>query len=379
MKTQIVSAGQGFAALRDAWNELVVDDPTGLLGLDGTSTYEWFDALLATFPEAATVRVVVVRRQGKIVGLLPAILGESAWMGSRLISPTELHGGRNGFRMRDPDSAILAALLKGLDLAWPGWVSLQTTLVAGSESETVLGGVSRSLGSRVAAGELRYSMFFPIQGNSDDFLKGVAKDLRQRIKSAPRKLAALGAVQYHEYRHESQALDLIDAVLRVERLSWKHKAGSAISNVSHQEEFYRAMFPRAMRSGLLYALVVSLDGQPVAYNFGLIRDGVFSSLKISQIESLAKLSLSHMLRFALINRLRSEGVRIIESTGMPEPYKMRWSEASQLYGRRQYLLFNRDLRGGLAFAAGRAKANITRLWAGAKRSTLTSTEGTGSE
>lgn len=358
---QIVAARTGFASLREAWNALVVDDPNDLLGCDGTSTYEWFETIVEAFPEAAQARVVVARRQGRIVGLLPVIIGESSWLGSRLLVPTELYGGRNGFLLQQSDPAVLAALLTGLNQACPAWTSLQTTLVVDSAGASVLDDFCRSSGLRVVAAEATPSPFFPVLDNPDEFLQGVAKDLRYRLKTSARKLSDLGLIRYHEYRDESQAQALLDAVLAVERQSWKHASGSAITNIPRQENFYRALFPRVLNAGILRAIVISIDDQPVAYNFGLCRAGVFSSLKISQIESLAKLSPSHLLNIELITRLRSNGVRAYDCMGKPESHKARWSDASRLYSRRQLLIFNPGLRGRLAFLAHQAQTRLAHL------------------
>lgn len=376
---QIVAARTGFASLRDAWNDLVVDDSQDLLGCDGTSTYEWFETIVDAFPEAAQARVVVARRQGRIVGLLPVIVGESSWLGSRLLVPTELYGGRNGLLLQQPDPAVLAALLTGLDQACPTWTCVQTTLVVDSAGGLALDDFCKSRSLRMVAGEAMPSPFFPVLDNPDEFLKGVAKDLRSRLKTSARKLSDLGVIRYHEYRDESQAHALLDAVLAVERQSWKHATGSAITNIPRQENFYRTLFPRALSAGILYAMVVSVDDQPVAYNFGLCRAGVFSSLKISQIESLTKLSPSHLLNLELINRLRSNGVRSYDCMGKPEAHKARWSNASRLYARRQILIFNPGLRGRLAFLAHQAQTRLAHLRARLKGSLQTPTQGADGE
>ena len=342
---------------------MVVDNPVDLSGVDASSTYEWFESILAAFPEAAKTRVVVAFRKGEVVGLLPVVVTDDFRFGASLMLPTDLHGGRNGFLLREPDQAILAALFDGLNQVCPRWTTLRATLVVSSVSEQLLASVSATNGYRASSGEAMESVFIPLDSSPEEFLKRVGKDLRHRIKSSTRNLSGRGGLQYREFRFENDALDLLEAVLAVERLSWKHRAGSAITNTPRQENFYRAMFPRAMRCGVLYGLVASLEGKPVAYNFGLSRGGVFSSLKISQVESLSNYSLSHVLRLELINRLRTLGVQVLDSTGAPELYKARWSNASQLYSRRNYLIFNRTIRGRLVAMALRWKSIVARLWA----------------
>jgi hypothetical protein len=256
------------------------DDYVDLMGLDATCTYEWFDSVRVAFPEALQVRVVTLRSDGALEGLIPVIPRDSVLAGPTIVVPGELHGGRNGFRLARYAPELLAKLLTNLHLAVPRWRTFQLTMPQGSPSEMLLRQVCSQHGFRLMHSEATRSVFFPLHEGPDEFLSKMGKDLRQRVRSAPRKLAELGEMAFQEFTTQDQAEELLDAVLTVERQTWKHKAGTAITNVPAQENFYRMMFPRMMRKGMLYGLVIRLDGKPVAYNFGHCLDGVFSSLKI---------------------------------------------------------------------------------------------------
>jgi len=81
----------------------------------------------------------------------------------------------------------------------------------------------------------------------------------------------------------------------------------------------------------------------------------------SQIEAFSKLSLSHLVRYELIGRIRARGVRTLESTGNDDPYKIRWSSDYQIVSRSRFTVFNRDIAGRLAHSLVSAKAFMGRL------------------
>jgi len=349
VKTECYYSLSSCDFMRDDWNALVRADAVNLQGVDGTSTFEWFEAIASAFPEAEVSRVVVAHEADVILGVLPLVIDQSSRLGARLVAPTELYGGRNAPLLYSNDPAILCAMLGALDAACQGWMSLQLTLVANGEAERTLVEACKQLSLQTTCGAEQLSPYFPILDNADEFLRGVSSDLRYRLKISARKLAEAGVIAYRKFTHEDQAQELMENVLAIERQSWKHEAGTAITNIPRQQDFYRELFPRALRSGLLSALVITLDERPIAYNFGVTHCGVFCSLKISQVEDLEKFSPSHLLNLELINQLRLSGVRSYDCTGSSEPHKLKWSNSSRHYSRRQWLVFNRSAKGQFSF------------------------------
>lgn len=354
----VVSTQQAFLALRESWNALVSDRSERLLGLDGTATFDWFEAICSAFAQAREARLVVVREGGEVVGLLPVICEQADASWPRLKAPTELYGGRVGLLVRRFDAELVCAMMKGLKLAYPGWTSFQITLVSGSESEGALEQWSAREGFATVRSDARASPYFPICDTSEAFQAGISKGLRQLLRTSANKFRALGELKHIQMREEGQAAELLEIVLDIERKSWKHEAGSAITNNPQQERFYRELFARAMRQGLLLGHVLSLDGAPIAYNFGLRRDGVFSCLKHSHVQSMDKLSPSYLLNLALIDSLRADGVHTYDFMGLPDPHKLRWSNATQTYSRGCVFVFNRNLAGRLAFQGQRIKKKL---------------------
>jgi CelD/BcsL family acetyltransferase involved in cellulose biosynthesis len=361
MTIEIFSDISEYVALREGWNALVQDDPKSMMGLDSTATYEWFETILAAFPEAIHSRVIVLREGNETVGILPVILDHSSNLGLKLLLPTELYGGRNGPLLARPNPELLNALLLGLNRACPGWISLQLTMLTGSKNELLLRDACERAQYKIQEGSLKESPFFPIRDTPESFEATISKGLRQMLRTSANKFKALGQLQHKEYTNESGAEELLKAVLTVERKSWKHLAGTAITSNPRQERFYAELFPRAMKCGLLHAQVSLLDNRPIAYNFGVLNNGVFSCLKHSHDQALDKLSPSYLLNLSLINRLREKGIVGYDFMGMSDPHKLRWSDANGFYNRNTLVVYNKNTAGRLAFHAGHIKAGIAKL------------------
>lgn len=370
---EILDQRRSYAPLREYWNALAVEDPDNLRGDDATASFEWFEAILEAFPEADESRVIVAWENSRIIGILPLLIDRNSRLGPRLMLPTETYGGRSGPLLQEPGSRrILGDLLGGLDLACPGWVSLAMTLVTGSRASLAAMDAIAKGGYRALVGEARESLFFPLESDEKRGWSGVAKDVRQRIRQTERKLAEEENACLLDLRY-SRAEDsdaLLDSILEIERHSWKHRAGSAITNHPRQQNFYRALLPRAIRSGMLAGHLLLVAGRPVAYLLGLSRSGVFVDLKNSYVDDFDHLSISHFVRYRSILSLARSGNSRFDFMGLIEPHKRRYSAANRTYARQPWTIYNRTSKGLAVHALWQLRNRIRHLQEYARRGTI---------
>jgi CelD/BcsL family acetyltransferase involved in cellulose biosynthesis len=289
---------------------------------------------------------------------MPIIALDNRFIGKDLKTTTELYCGRSGILLHPDQSDAVEELLRGICGEFKGWRSLQVTMVSNGLGLNKLRQACERMRLPTLESAPMPSPYYPILDSSEEFNDQIAKDLKQRLKSSTKKLNATGQVFHKVFTDESSAKILLNEIIEIERNSWKHEAGTAISNNPQQIRFYEELFPRAMRAKHLFAQLMYLDGSPVAYNFGLIRDGVFSGLKISHVQSLHKLTPSYILNSAVIDNLRQMGVRIYDCMGKPEKHKLNWSAAAKIYSRTTITIFNRNLAGLSTYAARKLKSRI---------------------
>lgn len=336
-----------LAGLKMAWNEMVKEDPVTLLGMDGSSTIEWFLVIRAALNEARNAKVLVLGDSTDPLGIFPVVQEGLNPLGARLAMATEVLGGRNGFLLARQDPQLLRDFLAKLPLLFGRWLSLRCTLVVGSPSEQLLIDTCRSLGYRLVATPSWESPYFPIFTDDNTFMAHVSKSLKQNMRTSLNKYRNQFAIRYKDYLRDSDPDELIDHVLRIEQQSWKHEKGDAVSNSPRQERFHRELFRIGLPAGLVVGKVMFADEMPIAFNIGIIHQSVFSCLKHSNIESHSKFSPNYLLNLELIRTLRNMGIVSYDYKGRPAPHKMRWSDLCSTYQRRRWTIFPPDLRGNI--------------------------------
>ena len=363
LSTEILSDLSRLDGLVPDWEALVAEDRDGLRGLDATNGPDWFQALTRTFPAARSARIVVLRNHGEVAGVLP-LIAEPGRLGCRQLTlATSLYGGRNGFLLKYPDPALLGALLQAAKQAFGPWQSIRITLVDDSPSERLLRTVCPQLGLRIIEEPGSESPFFPVLADEQQFMAGMSKGLKQTMRTATNKFRSMGQLRVVEIADPASADKALDAILSIDRASWKQAAGSAITSKPTQEAFCRAFFAPALRAGLLYGQVLYLDESPLAYNYGLLKSGVYSSLNVSQTAEYEALSPGHLVNLHLINALRERGVVMFDYMGKAEPHKLRWSNHTQLYKRHQIWVYGRGACGAAGYFVHKLKRAAKRVLA----------------
>ena len=351
---EVIADPVRFASLAPDWDRLVIENPEAADGLDATTGFRWFCTLIQTFETGRTARIVVLREGGELVGLLP-LVATGGGLCKRLAVASELYGGRNGLILARDDPQLLGALMRGTRMAFGPWQSLKLMVVEGSRTARLLQTAAPALGLGLTTAAGWESPYFPLAATQDEFLAGVSKGLKQTIRTSVNKLKALGEVHYEDIGPAQTPDTVLQAILDIERSSWKHEAGSAITCRPEQERFYRNFFDSTLGSGLVYGILMYLDNMPIAYNFGLLRSGYYSCLKHSNRQDLQNLSPNQVLNVVLIERLRDKGVAIYDYMGAAEPHKLRWSGQTRTYLRNPTWIFSRSPCGVTGHALLRLK------------------------
>lgn len=355
MQIDILQDPDDIAGLAADWDALVRDQADAALGLDATAGLVWLDALRQAHLRECDLRVVVARQTGSVVGLLPVVAGPRSLLGRRLSMAALPYCGRAAPIVGRFDGEAGAVLLGGLDRACAEWASLDLVVTQGSPLQQWL-----QLGGRLfdpAFAPAIESPCFPLGPTPEAFWSACSKSTRQQVRTSRNKLQATGEVEMRLVTAcESQGRLLIDDVLAIERASWKHDAGTAITHHPQQEAFYRAWFPLAAQAGQLVAALLYVGGRPVAHNFGFLRDGVYCCLKHSHDQAFDKASPVYPLTAFLIDELMARGAHTFDYMGVSEPHKWRWSPATRSYTRLRVRLYRNSVRGHAQAALDRLRA-----------------------
>lgn len=366
---RVVERYNDCPSLQPAWDDLLTRHSQGILHFDVTSSFDWAMALWRTFLDKRDQQILVMERKGEIVGLLPLYRSVKTVHGvrCRMISPiTELFSGRCGFLLRDPSLEDLDALLEYLRRGIPDWDVLLFTLVEGSVSHHLWLQLAKREGFSCEQSFVQHSPYIDLNGNWKEYLATLPKKfVSGRIRSAEKRLRARGDLRVREFLRPSDVPYYREAILDVEKGSWKAAAGTSLTAQKFQESFHMDLIQAASQNGLLLGFVLELDGQPIAYLHGVLYNNVFCNLKSSYKEEFRELSPGHVLRASVLERLYDRKVALYDFMGVCDEHKRVWTD--QKYSRVTYVLYNHTFRARTA-RLGQKVRHVLRRGAGLLKS-----------
>jgi CelD/BcsL family acetyltransferase involved in cellulose biosynthesis len=331
-------------------------------------SFEWAQTLWETFPRCAPQVVIVAEDMGKVVGILPLSRSSASSTGipyRQLVAIPDLCC-RSGLLIRDADPGLLKAIMHHAFKHVPDWEALCIELVEDSPSHTALETLRRdgSVSARIMHSLKTPAIILP--SDPEQYFATLSAGVRRNIKRyTEKKLGALGKVGIRFYDSEQDATEFVDAMLSIERRSWKEKAGTSITTNPSQEKLYRAFTPRAAKNGWLLSTVISINDEPIAYSYGFVFGNIFSQEKSSFDDKYSEYSPGLMVPVAVIRELCRRGIQVFDWMGIADEHKLRWGYTT--YTRTSYLIFNNSIHGSLVKASLGANQRIRSMISSVRR------------
>ena len=359
MRVELITQRAEFDRLGPAWNALLAEDCACPQGMDATSTHEWAGALIDAFLDDDQWMILVASDGQGVCGILPLYwvkYGGTAPDSDALAILTELNGGRNGLLVRTGSVDTLNAMLDHLARQVPGWDRLLFRTTLGGRSDRMLDELVGSHGRRVVSSEETTSPYLILPDDLDQYLRALSQNFRKETQRRERRLRDMGTLDLKLVEGAADTEELWDAILEIEKTSWKETAGSSITAKEREQRFYPALLPRAAAAGQLLAGLLLLDQRPIAYCLAIRFGDTAIGLKTSYVEDLSSHSPATVLRRLYFDALAQRGVRAYDFMGACEPHKMRWTETT--YSVALFSVFNSGLRGAVARLRHQAKARL---------------------
>lgn len=259
----------------------------------------WFVAASLAHLREEPVRLIEIRRAGRLIGLFMAGVEETygrvpvanvqnwrhhhLFLGTPLVAAGEEHAFWRGL-LAHLDAAPWAANFLHLHGLVEGGPVLRGLRAAGRSCPTVHREVRAAL----------------ISGLSPQayYETNVRKKKRKELTRLGNRLAELGAVTTEELKDSADLNAWCDEYLMLERSGWKGDFGSALASSPSTENFFRAAIAGAHEAGRLQFLRLAVDGRPIAMlvNF-LVAPGSFS-FKTAYDEAYARFSPGILIQLA---------------------------------------------------------------------------------
>lgn len=196
--------------------------------------------------------------------------------------------------------------------------------------------------------------YLEVEGRSfDAYFAGLASQVRNTVRRKEKKLRA---AQGFEMGIATAGEELERALGDYERIyasSWKH--------AEPHPEFVPSIVRHLGERGWMRLGWVRLEGEPIAAQIWVVKDGIASIFKLAYDERHAQLSAGSVLTAHLMRHaIDADRVRIVDYLTGDDAYKREWmSHRRERVGVRAYL--RASARGRLALAARAARASLKRV------------------
>lgn len=353
-----------FSMIRDDWNGLVdASDPQPFY------RHEYIKAFIANFLQGAPLKVVTVRdASGRLTAALPLAGGRGSICGigtRELASPTNVHSLRfdllaaEGTTSFSNDAAH--ALFQHL-AADRSWDVLRLTDIPEGGNAWRLYAAAQTAGFPVGAWESQRSPYIELPDSHEILMNTLSSKFRGNLRRRRKRLAENGEITFERLSGTALSQGHLEEALVMESGGWKGRQGSAVNQSEAVHGFHRELFLDSAHRERLSLFRLKLSGQPIAFQYGITTNGVFSLVMTSYDESFSAFSPGHLLTEEVLKDCVSRGLREFDFLGCDLPWKLEWTRAVRPH---HWLFIFRDS------VRGRLFRRIKFSWAQTARQLLT--------
>jgi CelD/BcsL family acetyltransferase involved in cellulose biosynthesis len=334
---RLFAAGAVDPSLGSGWSKAMLRNH-----LAGSS--EWF--------------ITVVRDAGRVVAIVPWMYARARVLGCAVttLQPVQQLSGTHGGLLLEPGhaAAVEGCIASVHKLPWD-LLRISRLLESEASTDGIEAGLRAQLPCHARLDGPSYHLTLPDSYGA--YLKARSGKFRNYLKRAEKKLAALGACTLESATpgHEPAAFE---ELLGIERASWKHAHGTAITAVPHQTGFYRDLICGADRPASMHLTFLRLDGVAVAYNLGLLVGDCYYYLKTSYREEHRPHGAASVARARLIEQLIGRNVRTLDFAGEPYEWEQQW--ATEVRWHRSLVAYNGTPMGRVMRLLGALRNGIAR-------------------
>lgn len=314
-----------FDGLRDQWSELA---STGRAAEPFFQPY-WFRSFAKTFNVARRSPTVVVRKNTRLVGVLP-LMRRQAFFGkvpARVLrSLSGVHSCRYDFICEEGDEERISSAAWRALLADNSWGVIEALGVPEDGAFARIMKHAENDGYLTARWPTLLSPYLRIPDSAGDPFANsphrYRKD-RKRLDKYHARLEEFGAVQFEvfdDYRQE-----IFEQFVTMEGAGWKGAKGGAITCSPVTVSFYREVLELAAAQNHVRLCALQVGASRVAMEMSFVIGERCFSPKITYDEAFARCAPGQLLARASIRELARRGCRRYDLLGPRARYKSIWA------------------------------------------------------
>jgi len=315
LQVEEVAAAGDLRRLWDAWESLAERAPHAEL----FETPMWLTAWLDTYWESRPIAFLFVRSGEELVGLAPLLDDRKGALGCPdcLATPVNPHARRCSLLAVGDATSVVEAVLAHLERTRRH--SRMRLRCCDALSPVVAAIEGRR--PRALIREKGTSPIIRLEGDWESYLASRPRHLRHELARKQKRLEAEWDAKWVHVADAAGAERAMTDVLRIERNSWKHPAGTSLVSEPGAAAFYGRIARGAAAAGWLRVELLYLDGKPVAHIMGVGYRGTYYALKTSYDEAYRAWSPGIVLFQHAIHKAFEDGFRTFDFLGADARWK----------------------------------------------------------
>lgn len=364
LRLEVHTDPEAFVALGDEWDALAERCGRGLL-----YRHEFLRLWREHFAPGETLRVLTQRTcDGVLTAALPLLLRRTRIYGvpvRELSAMANVHSGRFDLLAENPPEAARAFL--GVLREQADWDVLRLIDVPQGGAAEALLVAAGPAGLRSDRWASMNSPYIDLPASWSELEQTLSSHFRANMRRRRRRLSEIGAVSTELCDGSDHVVlsERLDEGLQLEAEGWKGRGGTAICQASDTLEFYTALARQAGCDGRLRLWFLRLDGQAIAFQFGL-QDGTrYLLLKPTYDEAHGAVAPGHLLMETVLQDCIARGLLEFDFLGPGMRWKSDWASRGRPHA---WLYLFRGPRGRIVHGLKFRMAPMVRaLLAGWKR------------
>lgn len=214
----------------------------------------------------ADPRLLVVRREGRLVGALPLVAARGRWLNPFAVRRSAAFYGTLSTPLLDPERPgdTVAAMVRALARDGQHGIVLPYLSCDGPAAGAFAEACARAGFVRVdLARHCRAMLRSPLPGA--EYIRATLETRRRKeAERQRRRLADLGTLSFRVVSSEADTARDLDAFLELEAAGWKGRSGTALARAPGAASFIRAAAAGLTRRGAFRVATLALDGRAIA-------------------------------------------------------------------------------------------------------------------
>jgi CelD/BcsL family acetyltransferase involved in cellulose biosynthesis len=318
-KVDIIEDLEGLRPLGPEWNEIAPPNEVA-----PWLSFDWMEAAATAYGKGNRLRIVTVRRDGRLSAVAPLVLKSS----DQPFRPLRLDF-LGGEELKEPNDFVSRDL-----------VSLEHLLDAIVSERVYPMRLSRLPNDPERIGLLmgrfrKSGWITPVMSMSYPYLDlrtdPIRKSMREDLRRARRKAESSGEVRSDVVAASSreELLGHLEAAFRIESSGWKGQNHTAILSNGPRREFFSRYACSAWSGGMLRLRFLRIGGTAVAAQYAVVSARSYWLLNIGYDEEYRHCSPGNLLLEESIRDAARSGLERYNFLGKEEPWTRRWTTTAR--------------------------------------------------